>query len=137
MDTLPPWHVGHVVWKLMLAHEPKEMQRGELAIRAKLRPMTVTHLLRTGRSEDDTIDAVAKVFGYTALELRQEADRANQRAEPSGMPKLRRATDRSQDEVDAEQYARRMMRLSEAAQNAIFMTIRAFESLLKRVNGET
>jgi hypothetical protein len=136
--SFPPWHVGHVVYKLMIANEGDEMTRGDLAERADLRPMTITHMLRTGRSEDDTIEAVARVFGCTALELKQEVQRANQgavAAVPAGEQR-RRASDRPQEDVDAEQFARRMMRLSESAQNAIFMTIRAFEGMMRRIDDE-
>lgn len=142
MESIPPWHVGHVVWKLMLAHQPDEMTRGELSEHAKVRPMTITHMLRTGRSEDDTVEKVAHVFGLTALELKQEAERANQQRTAIlalAADQRRRATDRDPGEIEAEQYARRLVRLTNAAQTAIFNTIRAFEEafgILNRRNND-
>jgi hypothetical protein len=131
---IPPWHVGHVVKKLMLAHTPKEMKRKELAKRAGIgSEMTITNMIRYGRSDDATIEKVAAVFGLTAHKLRDDAARANQEVlAVAPEEQRRRATDRPQAEVDAEQYARRLMRLTESAQNAIFFTIRAFEALLSR-----
>ena len=135
-SSFPPWHIGHVVWKLMLAHEAEEIQRGELAERADVRPMTITHMLRTGRSDDATVEKVARVFGCTALELKQEVERSNQHpiSAPIGEQR-RRVTDRDPLDVDAEQYARRLVRLPHDVQGAIFMAIRAFEGLLSRRNG--
>jgi len=132
---LPPWHVGHVVRKLMLAHVP-EITRTELAAKSGKRPMTITHLLKTGRSDDETIEAVAQVFNLTALELRQEVERSNQRSQVVSLAaeQRRRASDREPNEVEAEQYLRRLMRLSNSAQTAIFNTIRAFEEAIGLFN---
>jgi hypothetical protein len=132
---IPQWHVGHVVWKLMLAQEPEEMTRGELAEKSGRRPMTITHMLRTGRSDDDTVEDVARVFGLTAFDLKQEVQLSNQRAivTPDAEPR-RRASDRDPLDVEAEQYVRRLQRLTDAAQTAIFNTIRAFESALGHLN---
>lgn len=129
---MPPWHVGHVVKKLMLAHQPSKLLRGQLAKATGLQPGTISHLLDTGRSEDDTVQRIAEVFGFNAFDLRQEVERSNQRGVTEGGDFRRRSTDRNQDEQDADAYARRLVQLSLSAQTAIFTTIRAFEAALRR-----
>lgn len=131
---MPPWHVGHVIQKLMGA-TAKRMKRDELATKAGVQPMTITNLLRRGRPDQDTLEKVAKVFGCTADDIRHEADRSNQRSVPLPIAdQRRRATDRDPVEVEAEQYARRLVRLSDSAQTAIFNTIRAFEAAFGFLN---
>jgi transcriptional regulator with XRE-family HTH domain len=128
---MPPWHVGHVIKKLMLAAQPKEITRTELAERSGKRPMTITHLLKGGKYDDGTIEAVCRVLGVTKAELYAEVERSNARGSNvvSMHPaeQKRRLSDRDQHEIDADQYARRLLRLANSAQTAIYNAIRAFE----------
>jgi hypothetical protein len=127
---IPPWHVGHVVKKLMLAHEP-EMKRGKLAALAGLGEMTITNMIKFGRSENTSLEKVARVFEVTALAIREDAERANQGQLGelnASTERKRRASDRDPTEVEAEMYMRRMQKLPRDAQNVILLAIRAFES---------
>lgn len=138
---MPPWHVGHVLAKLMLARRPEEMTNKELAQRAGKRPTTISHLLRGGKYDDDTLESVCKVLGVTKAEVYSEVERSNARGS-NVVPmhpteQKRRLSDRDQHEIDAEQYVRRLLRLANSAQTAIFNAIRAFEEaygLLKNSN---
>lgn len=128
---MPPWHIGHVIKKLMMAREP-EITRTQLATRAGKRPMTITHLLKGGKSDPETIDAVCAVLEVSPADLYMEVERSNA-GRPSnvftmqtGEPR-RRVMDRDPQEVDAEQYARRLLRLANSAQTAVYNAIRAFE----------
>ena len=125
----------------MLAARPKEITRTELAERSGKRPMTITHLLKGGKYDDDTIEAVCRVLNVTKAEVYAEVERSN--GLPSNVFPLRpteqkrRATDREAQEIEAEQYARRLLRLANSAQTAVYNAIRAFEEaygLLKNSN---
>lgn len=141
MADMPPWHVGHVLKKLMLARDP-EMTRQELAARSGKRPMTITNLLKGGTYEDETLTAVCVVLDVTKAELYAEVDRSNAARSSNVIPlpsgELRRRTsDRDPFEIEADQYARRLLRLSNSAQTALYNAIRAFEEafgLLKSGN---
>lgn len=130
---MPPWHVGHVIRKVMEAQRP-EVKRTPLAKKAGLRPMTITHLLKTGRSEGDTIDKVCDVLNISPAAVLAEAERANTRSNviPLTLSTIaeqqrRRASDRDLDDQEAEQFARRVLRLAVSAQTVIYNAIRAFE----------
>src|SRR5215213_5259797 len=127
---MPPWHVGHVVHKLMVARTVK-MTRDHLADEASVQPMTITNLLKYGRPDQSTLEKVAQVFGCTALDIRNEVERSNQSRSHvvsiTPVDQRRRLADRDPAEIDAEQYARRIVRLANSAQTAIYNVIRAFE----------
>lgn len=126
---IPPWHLGHVVRKLM---EAQNLNVSSLAEKARVKTNTISNLLRGGEFKDGTLEKVATVLKTTALEIRQECDRSNAAHEPlpGGVALARRATDRDPEEVDAQQYARRILRLPNSASTAIFNMIRAFEEAL-------
>ena len=54
---------------------------------------------------------------------------------PVGEPHHRRITDRDPEQVDADQYARRILRLANSAQTAIYNIIRAFEEVSGLLTG--
>lgn len=130
---MPPWHVGHVIRKVMEARRP-EVKRTPLAKKAGVRPMTVTHLLKTGRSEGDTIEKVCDALDISPAVVLAEAERASGRGNVLLLPPLltaeqqrRRSSDRDPETQEAEQFARRVLRLAVSAQTVIYNAIRAFE----------
>lgn len=134
---MPPWHVGHVIRKLMEARDP-ELGRTELAQRAKLRPMTVTNLLRGGRHDEGTLRKVCDVLDVSpgAVQIEVERSNAGRVGSPLAINNLihrRRDADRDEATREAEMTARRMLRLPSHAQSAIHLIIRAFEEAYQMV----
>jgi transcriptional regulator with XRE-family HTH domain len=127
---MPPWHIGHVIRKLMMVRDP-ELTRTRLAELAQVRPMTITHMLKGGTSDPDTLEAVCRVLGVSEIDIKSEVQRSNAGStnllQMPNAEQRRRLTDRDQLEIDAEQYARRLLRLQQTPQMVVYNTIRAFE----------
>lgn len=135
--SIPPWQMGDVLRKIMLARTPP-LDGSTLAKLAQKRRSTISNLLRNGRYDLDTIEAVCRVLGVDQVAIQEEIRNSNAwrtgaqvipMPTTEGAPK-RRASDREPDQIDADQYARRILRLPNSAQVAIYNAIRAFEEIL-------
>lgn len=132
---IPPWHIGHVIKKVMQSRDP-EVTRGKLAEDADVDPMTITNMLRGGNYERETLEAICRALEISPAEVQIDLDRSN--AGRAGATILqhpttearRRAADREQQVIDAEQYARRIIRLPVSARISIYAAISAFEEAI-------
>src|SRR4051812_7747047 len=102
---MPPWHIGHVVRKIMEARRPR-LTRTSLAQKAGKRPNTITNLLQGGRSDEDTIQAVCKVLNCDKSELYAEVERSNAGGAQLRAVSTAASRERSPESIDADQYAR-------------------------------
>jgi hypothetical protein len=133
---IPPWHVGHVLRKLMQDPVP-EITRAKLAETAHVDPMTVTNILKGGNYEHPTLEAICRALGVTVADVMLDVDRSNNGRTHSTIQfpaQRRRLMDRDQATIDAEQYARRIGRLPSSVQTAVFTMIRAYEEVLGLLN---
>ena len=130
------YHVGDVIAKLMNEADPPitQLRLAELSGRNR---NTIGDLIKTGNSDQDVLDDIAKALGTSRHELEAEARRLN--GDGTAPPTIRReqherAEDHDPDLAEAVAYGKRLGKLPRLARVAVYNTIQAFEDLLRAAN---
>lgn len=125
--TEKAFNEGDVIYHWM---RERKWTRARLAKESGVRRNTITDLINDNVDpKDGTIDKVLKALDHTEDELRDLCNQMNGRT--ANIYRHPGSRDRDDDKDEGVQYGRRISKLPEVAQIAIFNTVRAFELAMR------